>query len=65
MSNLITPQQLADRWHMSNDTLTNWRVKKQGPAYMKLGQGRASKVMYRLADVEAFEEIHMVKGLTW
>lgn len=65
MSDLITPQQLAERWNMSIGTLTNWRVKKQGPTYMKLGEGRACKVMYRMADVEAFEELHIVKGLKW
>lgn len=63
MADLITPQQLADRWQMSVGTLTNWRVKKQGPTYVKLGDGKSCRIMYRLADIDAFEQSHVVKEL--
>lgn len=55
MNDILTPTQLAARWGMSIGTLQNWRVQKRGPAYIKLGSGRAAKVVYRVADIEAFE----------
>jgi hypothetical protein len=42
---------LAARWRLSPRTLERWRWLKTGPAYTKLG----SKVVYAIADVEAYE----------
>ena len=55
MSALLTPAQVAERWHMDAKTLSNWRVKGRGPAYLKLGEGRNTRVLYREEDVAAFE----------
>lgn len=51
----ITPEQLAARWQMSKDTLANWRVKHTGPTYTKIGMGKNTKVLYKLADIIEFE----------
>lgn len=51
----LTPDALAQRWGMDPKTLGNWRVKKHGPAYIKLGRGRGSKIIYRLDDVRRWE----------
>jgi len=42
---------LAARWRMSPRTLEQWRWQGRGPKYLKIG----GRVIYRLADVEAFE----------
>ncbi len=47
----LTETDLARRWRMSERTLQAWRWKKIGPPYLK-AMGR---VLYRLADIEAFE----------
>lgn len=43
--------QLARRWSLSPRTLERWRAESSGPRYLKVG----GRVLYRLADVEAFE----------
>jgi len=43
--------QLARRWSLSPRTLERWRWRARGPQYLKVG----GRVVYRLADVEAFE----------
>lgn len=43
--------QLARRWSLSPRTLERWRWAERGPRYLKVG----GRVVYRLADVEAFE----------
>jgi len=43
---------LARRWDISERTLERWRWLKQGPRYIKLG----GRVIYRLEDVEKFEQ---------
>ena len=42
---------LATRWNISHRTLERWRWTGEGPQYLKVGK----RVVYRLADVEAFE----------
>lgn len=51
----LTTIDLAERWKMSPDTLSNWRIKKIGPHYLKVGAGRNTKVLYKLIDVIQFE----------
>ena len=43
--------ELAERWTISHRTLERWRWAGEGPAYMKIG----GRVVYRIADIEAFE----------
>ncbi len=49
--NHMNQRQLANRWGVSEATLERWRSEGIGPVFLKL-QGR---VMYRLEDVEAYE----------
>jgi hypothetical protein len=44
--------QLARRWALSPRTLERWRWPQEGPKYVKVG----GRVLYRLEDIEAFEE---------
>ena len=55
---ILTTEMLAARWGMDPKTLGNWRVKKHGPAYVKLGKGRGCKVIYMLDDVRAWEALN-------
>jgi hypothetical protein len=59
MSVLLTPVELAQRWRMDVRTLSNWRVKGRGPAFLKMGEGRNTKVLYRQEDVVAYEAKHL------
>ncbi|KGJ18770.1 hypothetical protein IX57_02690 [Paracoccus sanguinis] len=43
--------ELAARWKISPRTLERWRWTGEGPAFIKIG----GRVVYRLADVEAYE----------
>lgn len=54
----LTPQALSDRLAgvITVKTLAMWRWKRQGPAFVKAG----SAVLYRLSDVEAWEESQRV-----
>lgn len=47
----LSTHALARRWEISVGTLANWRVRAEGPPYIKVG----AMVRYALADVEAFE----------
>jgi hypothetical protein len=47
---LVTAE-LARRWRMSPRTLEQWRWKRIGPRYLKVG----GRVLYCLSDVEDFE----------
>ena len=47
----IDQTELARRWVISPRTLEQWRWQGRGPRFLKLG----GRVLYRLADVEAYE----------
>jgi hypothetical protein len=53
---MLTPADLAQRWQVPARTLGQWRYEGRGPAYVKIG----GAVRYRLVDVEAYENEHMV-----
>lgn len=48
----LTESDLALRWHKSIRTLKRWRAEGYGPAYLRIG----GTVLYRLADIRAFED---------
>ncbi|PZX19962.1 helix-turn-helix protein [Palleronia aestuarii] len=50
-STCLNQKELAKRWTISHRTLERWRWAGEGPAYMKIG----GHVVYRMADIEAFE----------
>lgn len=55
----LTPKEAAYRLRVAIQTLANWRVKGNGPRYIKCGR----KVLYPVAEIAAFEQAHM-KGNT-
>lgn len=52
----LTTADLADRWGMAQQTLETWRMRGEGPPFVKLGKGTRAPVRYRLADVRDYEE---------
>ncbi len=58
---LLSPEALVARWHdaVGLRTLKKWRGLKRGPAFLRIG----NRVLYRVADVEAFEAAR-VEGAT-
>lgn len=61
---LLTPSDLALRWSVSRQTLTNWRSRGKGPVYVKLGKGATARIRYRLGDIERFESDFSIEGRT-
>ncbi|QJD18062.1 helix-turn-helix transcriptional regulator [Paracoccus sanguinis] len=55
----LNQKELARRWGISHRTLERWRYNGQGPAFLKLG----GRVLYRLADIEAFEQSQLQRAL--
>jgi predicted site-specific integrase-resolvase len=47
-----TPEQVADRYQISPDTLKEWRYRGRGPKYIRIGK----RVRYREADLERWEQ---------
>lgn len=65
MDKLFTPEQLAERWGMSPDTLKKWRCLKRGPSYIKLGgkdQKGNDNVRYALKDIVTYETKNTIKA---
>ena len=56
----MNQKELARRWAISHRTLERWRATGQGPVFLKLG----GRVVYRLGDVEAFEQSQLQRALT-
>lgn len=54
---LLTEKMLADRWVCSVARLQRWRTASEGPQYLKI----VGKVLYRLKDIEAYEEACLVR----
>lgn len=48
----LNQKQLATRWQVSEASLERWRSEGIGPKFLKL----CGRVLYRLVDVEAYEE---------
>lgn len=55
----LTTAELAERWKMSANTLRSWRLRGEGPRYVRPSGGKG-KVLYRLEDVIAWEEKHTI-----
>jgi len=56
----LSAAEVTQRWGgaVSTGTLANWRTKKKGPPYQKLG----SKVRYPVAQLEEWEAAHMISS---
>ena len=53
----LNQKQLAVRWQVAEATLERWRSDHVGPDYLKI----CGRVMYRLVDIESFEDSSMKK----
>ncbi len=51
-TNFLSPADLSKRWNVTEHTLGQWRWNARGPQYLKVGR----RILYRLSEVEAFEE---------
>lgn len=51
-TDLLTPAEVAARFRMTPESLSNWRREGKGPKFIRFNKRR---VMYRLADVLAWE----------
>ncbi|GID98565.1 DNA-binding protein [Amorphoplanes digitatis] len=56
----LTPAHLALRWSVTAGHLANQRSAGIGPTYLKLG----GRILYRLIDIEAYEEQALVAGVS-
>jgi hypothetical protein len=54
---LLTEKMLAERWLCSVARLQRWRTVGEGPPYLKI----VGKVLYRLKDIEAYEEACLIR----
>ena len=54
-SQLLTPENLAQRWLVHVNTLRYWRWNGTGPRFLKIGR----RVLYRFEDIEQFEKNHL------
>jgi len=48
----LTPDQVAERYQVSLDTLKEWRYRRRGPEFLRIGK----RVRYREADLERWEQ---------
>lgn len=57
---LLSPEALVARWSdaVGVRTLKKWRGQGRGPAFLRIG----NRVLYRLADVQAFEAARVEVG---
>jgi len=60
ISKYLTPEQLSEMWGISSNTLRKWRWEGKGPKFVKLG----ARVVYRLAEVEAYAEENLFSSTT-
>ena len=51
---VLTTDELAERWGLTNGTLRNWRVTGRGPSWFKV-VGRGGPVRYALEEVVKWE----------
>ena len=61
MKEHLTTRELAERWGVHIRTLKRWRVKSEGPSYVKLGKGSHASILYKIKDIEDFETKSTVK----
>lgn len=54
----VREDELALRWRISLRTLQRWRRQGRAPAHLLIGH----RVLYRWADVDAFERRHLQGG---
>ena len=53
----LDENQAANFWGLKVQTLRNWRCKRRGPNYLKIG----SRVGYLLEDLQRYRSAHKIK----
>lgn len=56
LDDLMHPRDVAKRYKMTPESLSNWRREGKGPPFVKLGTGKSPRVMYRVKDVAEWEK---------
>lgn len=51
----LTSSELAERWQVTESLLCVWRLREKGPAFIKIGQGKKGRVLYRIEAIESWE----------
>lgn len=59
----LTPAQVEAKYGLDQGTLANWRYRKQGPAYIKIGEARCSKILYRRSAIEQWLNDNQVRTI--
>lgn len=54
MDEIMTPEEVASRLKVSQQTLRSWRMRNYGPKWFKLGDASTSLVRYRREDVDTY-----------
>ena len=54
---MLTPEDVSERWSISRGTLANWRCRREGPKFCK------RKILYRSDDVRRYFESSPVQTL--
>ena len=57
---MLTPEDVSERWSISRGTLANWRCRREGPKFFKVGK---RKILYRSDDVRRYFESSPVQTL--
>ena len=61
----FTPKQLAERWHMTEQTLANWRSLQRGPPFIRI----SNRVLYEAQTILDHEDHQKQKTIqklnTW
>jgi len=53
---VLSPRQAAKYLILSHRTLETMRTRGDGPAFVKYGEGRSARVVYRRSDLDAWLE---------
>lgn len=53
----LTPHEVAEYYSIAVGTLANWRCRKHGPKYHKLG---SRKILYDIEEIERWIQDHTV-----
>jgi hypothetical protein len=61
MPELLTPRQVALLLKIHPETLEQWRGRRVGPPWIKLGDKPQSPIRYRKEDIEKFLQDQMNK----
>lgn len=64
LDDLMHPRDVAKRYNMTPESLSNWRREGKGPKFIRLGAGRYARVMYRVSDVVAWEQRNLANTET-